>query len=381
VESNYKNSNGDKIGIALRAIDDNGHFRAQGIVWDQSISESDDRSDVYGSAHVDDGNWHHYTMTYNGETGKAKLYVDGEFNDEDSRSASFSFDLSNSNNPSTAYIPIGRRYSYSDDSGTYLEGNVSDVRMYDRALSPQEIQALYDWGNGNYASPPNNRTDSSSAVSRWKFDGDVTDSWGNNGGTDNTSAGFSSNSLRGKAKKFDGDDDRVDLPSYQQNIDGHTVAYWYRSDGSAASNSEFQYLFTSTTSSDTNGFRSYNARGNAIRSRIKDGSGNDIYVIDDGLTVPKNEWIHVAATFDGSVARVYRNGELRGQQETSSSDFTVGTDPYIGWWAAGGADEHAGGILDDVRLYSRGLGPEEVFQLYQWGTRGRDMRKLTVNSR
>jgi hypothetical protein len=39
------------------------------------------------------------------------------------------------------------------------------------------------------------------------------------------------------------------------------------------------------------------------------------------------------------------------------------------------------GKLDDPRLYSRPLKSHEVFQLYQWGTRGRDMRKLTVNAR
>ena len=93
------------------------------------------------------------------------------------------------------------------------------------------------------------------------------------------------------------------------------------------------------------------------------------------------EWSHVSLIFDSNNDEIslFHNGV---HIETKSVSFVneTETDLYIGYDGVGN-DEYYQGKLDDVRIYDKALSPSEVFELYRWGTRGRDMRKLTTNSR
>jgi hypothetical protein len=92
------------------------------------------------------------------------------------------------------------------------------------------------------------------------------------------------------------------------------------------------------------------------------------------------EWTHLAGTFDGEKLKLYENGS---ETDSVSTNFTFDNsslgDAIFGTHPT--AERHYKGLIDDVRIYNRALSPNEVFQLYQWGTKGRDMRKLTVNAR
>jgi len=75
--------------------------------------------------------------------------------------------------------------------------------------------------------------------------------------------------------------------------------------------------------------------------------------------MPKNEWVHLAATFDGTNARVHLNGV----DEVGPQPFSVGTGVnarvYIG---ASNPDRGRTfhGTLDDVRVYDRALTRNEI---------------------
>ena len=87
-------------------------------------------ADVTGSAVVLD-RWHHAAGVY--QKGRASvLYVDGK---EAARSTAFEGD---SRAGASAFF-IGRR-----GNGQYLAGSVDDVRLYSRALTAEEIKALFD---------------------------------------------------------------------------------------------------------------------------------------------------------------------------------------------------------------------------------------------
>ena len=84
--------------------------------------------------------WHHYVGTYNGTY--IKLYIDGVFGDA---ATALSGTLS-----STAYpIRVGGDYS---GANQYLNGEVSDVRIYNTELTDTEIANLYQESINNYAS-------------------------------------------------------------------------------------------------------------------------------------------------------------------------------------------------------------------------------------
>jgi hypothetical protein len=81
-----------------------------------------------------DGNWHHHLFTYNSADGvvSGKLYIDGVLKSEGGTSGVGSY--------SSATIYIG----YSGTGGARRwEGDISDIRIYDRDLDPGEVFALY----------------------------------------------------------------------------------------------------------------------------------------------------------------------------------------------------------------------------------------------
>jgi len=82
--------------------------------------------------------------------------------------------------------------------------------------------------------------------------------------------------------------------------------------------------------------------------------------------MPKNEWVHLAFTFDGSYATVYVNGV----DEVGPKDFSIGPDVdtpvYIGVsHPAEGRTFH--GSLDEVRIYDKPLTAEEIQIVMQGG--------------
>ncbi|MHC4331910.1 MAG: LamG domain-containing protein [Planctomycetota bacterium] len=78
---------------------------------------------------VTDGNWHRIALIWNGS--KRMLYVDGVSVAEDSRTG---LNVSNTG----LNFGVGSHYA----SGTYWSGMIDDVRIYDVALSTEQIGAL-----------------------------------------------------------------------------------------------------------------------------------------------------------------------------------------------------------------------------------------------
>jgi len=77
--------------------------------------------------------WQHVAVVY--ENNLLKLYIDGSFSEQDT--------ILGLNTSATG----GRiaKVSFSA-SGEYYKGLIDDVRIYDRALSAAEVQALYQLG-------------------------------------------------------------------------------------------------------------------------------------------------------------------------------------------------------------------------------------------
>ena len=83
-----------------------------------------------------------------------------------------------------------------------------------------------------------------------------------------------------------------------------------------------------------------------------------------GTATTGEGWIHVAATYDGTTMRLYKNGNLIGTQAhsvggaiTQSSDNAwIGANPD--------SSNYHDGRIDDVRIYSRALSQPEIQELY-----------------
>ena len=71
--------------------------------------------------------WHHLAMTYDGET--MRVYLDGR--------EVASKQVGKERSPGNTSLDIGRR----QDGHVYFTGKIDEVRLYDRALEPREVQA------------------------------------------------------------------------------------------------------------------------------------------------------------------------------------------------------------------------------------------------
>ena len=83
----------------------------------------------------------------------------------------------------------------------------------------------------------------------------------------------------------------------------------------------------------------------------------------------KNDhWYHVVGTYDGGKACVYIDGKLGNQRfiegniATNNGLVIIGDNPE---WSVQGQDWSWNGLIDDVRIFSYALSPEEVEMLYR----------------
>ena len=100
-----------------------------------------------------------------------------------------------------------------------------------------------------------------------------------------------------------------------------------------------------------------------------------------GLVVPTEEWVHVAATWDGRRVRYYVNGvqdpqvnHYTGLLNVRDEDLLIGCDPP-------GLVEWLDGKLDDVFVYDRALSISEIRELYQTGGPDVELSDVTAHQR
>lgn len=98
-------------------------------------------------------------------------------------------------------------------------------------------------------------------------------------------------------------------------------------------------------------------------------TGVSFYTLTSAATFPQNKWVHVAAIYDGTNLSLYTNGVLDCSIPATGTLVSGSTtDMYLGARADNvpGYTWNGGG-LDEVRLYNRAIGPDEVGRLAMTG--------------
>ena len=90
------------------------------------------RSNRSASGTLNDGQWHHITYTSTGSGGDMEIYVDSASN---SSPSSPIYDILDS-----SAFTVGR----APTNNNFWNGNLDDIRLYDRVLSPSEVTAIYN---------------------------------------------------------------------------------------------------------------------------------------------------------------------------------------------------------------------------------------------
>ena len=83
--------------------------------------------------------------------------------------------------------------------------------------------------------------------------------------------------------------------------------------------------------------------------------------------VPQKVWVHLAATYDGAIVRLYVNG-AQVANHAAHGPFAAETNPVVLSGNANAAaqtvSERVPGRLDDVMLYRRALSADEIARIY-----------------
>jgi len=290
---------------------------------------------------ITDTNWHHAAVVING-SGNNTLYFDGAVVDTDAK---------NVNINSTATLKIGVKV------GTYVnytDGTIDSVRIYNRALSADEIRQHY-----NQKKPVMEmKFDEGSGQKAYDESFNNNDGWlGGTSAVEATDPTWTTGKF-GSGLSFDGSNDYVET-SYYPSDSPKTLSFWFNPD---------------TIS------KTYNAIGvhDVANHRLYLGlSTSYIYCgIGTGytITVPSGmavgTWYYMTVTADGAVATIYINGV----QKTSFAYTQTGSSTQKFW--IGGINNAAlaypklGGKIDSVRIYNYARTPAEILVDYNNGLAG-----------
>jgi len=168
------------------------------------------------TAEVLDDCWHFIALRHIGG-GTVNYYVDGQYQDGRDSVDMTDVDIHN--------LFIGA-WGYGSSVGNYLNGQIDNVMIFDRALSEHEIAELYEVGRAQHA-----------AAGEWRFDEGYgttayDDSAQSNDGTINGGAAYTTSGKFGRALDFAGDDDYVDVGDISTDI--KSVSLWVKPDSVTA---------------------------------------------------------------------------------------------------------------------------------------------------
>ncbi len=283
--------------------------------------------------------WHFMTGTYDGKY--VRYFLDGVL--KASTAATGTHKL-NQNYQTNIYFGEG-------DSSHHFIGNVDEVRIYNRALSPAEVRQLY-----NFAPGP---------VAYYKFDEgkngtcgsgkDVCDTSGNanDGSWNGTGTNHWTTGKYGKAGGFNGSNDYVS-GSNAIVLNNMTVEAWVKTK-----------------------INNYSVGGTIVEGQYNNGgpfyfsiNGSNPMIwyhttsvtsFGGSTSVSDGLWHHVAFTFDGTTGIIYTDGKHDGQSTAISGNLaSMPSAPLIGKEA--GNRWYFNGSLDDVKIYNYARTPDQIME-------------------
>jgi len=349
--------------------------------------------------------WYHVIVTYEDSTKNATMYVNGDYY----------------NNSTAAFSPnqnTGDLYIAGRDGGTKLfNGTIDEVKIYPRALSPEEVLCHYVnncseagfWndttmlgagyyyyttrssGGENYTSSSvliplqinkanpglslSNDTASintSGLVGYWRFDEGLGTTVRDVGG--NKNSGMLNNSdgdewIKGRmgyGLDLDGSDDYVIInDSDSLDLDYITLSAWiypknYQQDARIISKewgtSEPFNVYSLLLEGPGDSKLGFRVGLNEQSVRFWTVSDTDI---------PLNEWTHVAATFNGSVSILYINGKFEKANYTFSGTIRDNDKLLLIGASEFYTPRYFNGTIDEAQVWNWALSEDEIKMLYE----------------
>ena len=309
---------------------------------------------------VSDTNWHHAVVTFDG-TSTLKLYIDGI--EQTSTGTNPQLDTTNA-------FYVGARTGATKQ---YWNGNLDEVKIYNRSLTDTEVKMLY---YGYDTTATSFEILNQGLETLWHFTGDDTDSSGNghtltNNGTLLTT---DKNGVSSQAYDYSGTAQyktTTSLTSWLNTFDTQDKSwcYWINL-GTKSTVDTVSFMSDSDVNPRINLGDFAGTSGNTFRFEVRDDVGNYVLINDTG-TISTGTWYLINGTWD-SVSKtltMYKNGVQINTATNGSigtiSQFTT-TEPFtIGGRNTAGTIAHEfDGKIDEFRLMNRKWTEDEVIELY-----------------
>ncbi|MBN1557506.1 MAG: LamG domain-containing protein [Lentisphaerae bacterium] len=314
----------------------------------------EERTDTGG---YNDGVWHHVAAVSTGPD--VALYLDGNLQaNETTAGSGFFADVDNLDT-----ILVGAN----DDSGGglqwYYTGLVDDLRIYDHALSADEVAALAVILRGHWTFDETGLSDGDTVSATVGADG----TFESGGDADSHTA----QGVWNRAVRLDGND-YVDLSANAASLGGlktGSIAFWFKAEDAANVAAFVSGSDVSDASSElrvfiynSNGWVAYAARNDGVTlfQQFSNTTGWD-----------SNVWHHAVAVSTASDVLLYMNGvqQTTGIGHVAGAGFfgsvadldtiLVGANDDIGV----GVEWSYTGLIDDLRIYQGSLSPVLVQEL------------------
>jgi hypothetical protein len=303
------------------------------------------------SKDVLDGRWHQLTAIKSG--GKYLMYVDGVmkssvYDEQKPPTDSTKSPLWLGANYWNAYDPIGT---------AWYNGEMDDVRIYNRALSDTEVKALYAYES----TPPNNSFITNGLIAYYPFNGNANDASGigNNGTLQNVSFSTDRLGVRDAALAFTSDKKGQMITSrLQAPADQQTLSIWIKCKSNYIPTPVSYFLcLTETMDGVWSNVDKILQVGTPTQSRFSFylWPSAAIYTVSD-KSVTDDNWHQVVAVISSNGVNIYQDGVLSGYNSNSNWSRVSG------YWRVRPNE----GSVDDIRIYNRAFSDAEVKALYDY---------------
>jgi hypothetical protein len=330
--------------------------------WNNSGSRGGSNYD-YSNEALPTGKWSHIVFT-EASDGTRKIYINGQLDSTHSAESSIWED----NNQ----LRVGAQGA----SNRRFDGEIDDVRIYDRALTDDEINRIYNATRPSGVNTPQTDKLTDGLVGFWSFDGsdvdlsdstaEVKDVSGKNNDGDAKKGAKPAIGKLGQGYEFDGSDDYVEIltPSGLSSSDSFTVTAWV--DGASQSDNT-RIVNYGNTSANQGGFILGQTSSGKIRA-YTDAGGGSWNQITGNTSFDDGNWHLIVMTYNGSTdtRQLYLDGEKDGS-ETHGYDNSPSNPGISLGNRLDSQSEGQKGVVDNVRIYDRALSASEIDKLYQLG--------------